>query len=39
MSLKANSSAKTDITIVVDDQRTNQQLTLGFSIKSQLGSP
>lgn len=39
MSLKANSSAKTDITIVVHDQRTNQQPTLGFSIKSQLGSP
>lgn len=39
VSLKANSSAKTDITIVVHDQRTNQQPTLGFSIKSQLGSP
>ena len=39
MSLKASSSAKTDITIVVHDQRTNQQPTLGFSIKSQLGSP
>ncbi len=38
-SLKASSSAKTDITIVVHDQRTNQQPTLGFSIKSQLGSP
>lgn len=38
-SLKANSSSKTDITIVVHDQRTNQQPTLGFSIKSQLGSP
>lgn len=38
-SLKANSSAKTDITIVVHDQITNQQPTLGFSIKSQLGSP
>lgn len=38
-SLKAGSSAKTDITIVVHDQRTNQQPTLGFSIKSQLGSP
>jgi len=37
--LKANSTAKTDITIVVHDQRTNQQQTLGFSIKSQLGSP
>src|SRR5690606_3108570 len=39
ISLKANSSAKTDITIVVHDQRTSQQPTLGFSIKSQLGSP
>lgn len=39
ISLKASSSAKTDITIVVHDQRTNQQPTLGFSIKSQLGSP
>ena len=39
MSLKAGSTAKTDITIVVHDQRTNQQPTLGFSIKSQLGSP
>lgn len=39
ISLKASSSAKTDITIVVHDQRTNQQSTLGFSIKSQLGSP
>lgn len=39
LSLKAGSSAKTDITIVVHDQRTNQQPTLGFSIKSQLGSP
>lgn len=39
ISLKAISSAKTDTTIVVHDQRTNQQPTLGFSIKSQLGSP
>lgn len=39
ISLKASSKAKTDITIVVHDQRTNQQPTLGFSIKSQLGSP
>lgn len=38
-SLKASSTVKTDITIVVHDQRTNQQPTLGFSIKSQLGSP
>lgn len=39
ISMKASSSAKTDITIVVHDHRTNQQPTLGFSIKSQLGSP
>jgi type II restriction enzyme len=39
ISLKANSDTKTDITIVVHDQRTNQQPTLGFSIKSQLGNP
>ena len=39
ISMKASSSAKTDITIVVHDYRTNQQPTLGFSIKSQLGSP
>lgn len=39
ISLKASSTAKTDITIVVHDQRTNQQPTLGFSVKSQLGSP
>lgn len=38
-SLKAGSSAKTDISIVVHDQRTNQQPTLGFSVKSQLGNP
>lgn len=39
LSLKASSSAKTDITIVVHDQRTGLQPSLGFSIKSQLGSP
>ncbi|MFD1016703.1 HpaII family restriction endonuclease [Winogradskyella rapida] len=39
LSLKASSTAKTDITIVVHDQITNQQPTLGFSIKSQLGNP
>ena len=39
LSLKASSSAKTDITIVVHDQRTGLQPTLGFSIKSQLGNP
>lgn len=38
-SLKAGSTVKTDITIVIHDQRTNQQPALGFSIKSQLGSP
>ena len=38
-SLKASSTVKTDITIVVHDQRTNQRPALGFSIKSQLGSP
>ena len=38
-SLKASSSEKKDITIVIHDQRTNQEPTLGFSIKSQLGSP
>ena len=39
ISLKASSTQKTDITIVVHDHRTNQQPALGFSIKSQLGSP
>lgn len=39
ISLKASSSAKTDITIVVHDQRTGLQPSLGFSIKSQLGNP
>lgn len=39
LSLKASSSTKTDISIVVHDQRTNQQPTLGFSVKSQLGNP
>ncbi|MFT5911750.1 MAG: hypothetical protein ACI8RP_001855 [Urechidicola sp.] len=39
ISLKADSSVKTDITIVIHDQKTNQKPTLGFSIKSQLGSP
>ena len=39
ISLKADSSTKTDITIIVHDHITNQQPTLGFSIKSQLGSP
>lgn len=39
LSLKAGSSSKTDIRIVVYDQRTNQTPTLGFSIKSKLGRP
>lgn len=39
LTLKANSTTKTDITIVVHDSRTNQRPVLGFSIKSQLGSP
>jgi len=38
-SLKAKSSVKTDIKIIVHDIRTNSQPILGFSIKSQLGSP
>lgn len=37
-SLKANSQEKRDITIVVHDLRTGFNPTLGFSIKSQLGS-
>jgi type II restriction enzyme len=37
--LKASSTSKTDITIVIHDFRTNQSPSLGFSIKSQLGSP
>lgn len=36
-SLKASSSDKTDITIVIHDQHTNKTPELGFSIKSQLG--
>jgi len=35
--LKARSSSKTDIRIVIHDQRINQTADLGFSIKSQLG--
>lgn len=35
-SLKAKSSSKTDIRIVIHDQRINQTAELGFSIKSQL---
>ena len=36
-SLKAKSTSKTDIRIVIHDQRINQNAELGFSIKSQLG--
>ncbi|RDI08535.1 HpaII family restriction endonuclease [Flavobacterium sp. AG291] len=39
ISLKANSSAKTDIKIIIHDSHTNQKPLLGFSIKSQLGNP
>ena len=35
--LKAKSSSKTDIRIVIHDIKTNLQPELGFSIKSQLG--
>jgi len=38
-SLKAKSSSKTDIRIVIHDLKTNLQPELGFSIKSQLGKP
>ncbi|MBF4464519.1 HpaII family restriction endonuclease [Flavobacterium sp. LC2016-12] len=37
VSIKAGSSVKTDITIVIHDKHTNQQPILGFSIKSQIG--
>lgn len=36
-SLKAKSSVKSDIKIVIHDQRTGTKPELGFSIKSQLG--
>ncbi|NCP83384.1 MAG: HpaII family restriction endonuclease [Bacteroidetes bacterium] len=36
-SIKAKSSVKSDIVIVVHDQRTGNNPKLGFSIKSQLG--
>ena len=36
-SLKAKSTSKTDINVVIHDQRINQTIELGFSIKSQLG--
>lgn len=38
-SLKVNSQNKRDITIIIHDPKTNLTPTLGFSIKSQLGSP
>ncbi len=38
-SIKARSLDKTDIKIVVHDPKVNTDLDLGFSIKSQLGSP
>ena len=37
--LKAKSSVKTDINIMIHDLKTNQTPILGFSIKSQLGEP
>lgn len=39
ISLKAGSNSKSDINIIIHDLRTNQQPLLGFSVKSQLGSP
>ena len=39
ISLKAGSSVKSDINIIIHDLRTNQQPLLGFSIKSQIGNP
>lgn len=38
-SLKASSSVKSDICIVIHDRRTGTCPELGFSIKSQLGNP
>lgn len=38
-SLKAKSTNKTDIKVVIHDLRTGLQHLLGFSIKSRLGSP
>lgn len=35
--LKAKSTSKTDIRIIIHDQKINQTAELGFSIKSQLG--
>lgn len=39
VSLKAKSTVKSDIRIVIHDQRTGTTPELGFSIKSQLGKP
>lgn len=39
ISLKADSSVKSDIHIIIHDLRTNQMPLLGFSIKSKLGNP
>jgi type II restriction enzyme len=39
ISIKAKSSLKSDIRIVIHDQRTGTTPELGFSIKSQLGKP
>lgn len=39
VSLKAKSSVKSDIRVVIHDQRTGTTPQLGFSIKSQLGKP
>lgn len=38
-SLKAKSTVKSDIRVVIHDQRTGTTPELGFSIKSQLGKP
>lgn len=38
-SIKAKSTIKSDIRIVIHDQRTGTNPELGFSIKSKLGSP
>ena len=37
--LKAPSDSKADIRVMIHDSRTGMQPTVGFSIKSQLGSP
>lgn len=37
--LKAKSSSKSDIKVKIEDPQVASQYTLGFSIKSQLGSP